>query len=173
MMRCAPWFLVCLLIVACSRSNDGKNNPASEPLPSRAEIWAAIQPLAQRYQLSPEFVYAVVAAESNFDPRAQNGDACGLMQLKPAAWQSVSTLPYEPTVWRWRKNLEAGIDYLAYVRSAIHRKTTFSYPLLLGSFHYGLQYVEERSFDVHRIPVPDNAIYRELWSGNLAPVPPP
>lgn len=173
MMRCAPWILVCLLIAACSRSNDGQNNLVAEPLPSRAEIWTAIQPLAQRYQLSPEFVYAVVAAESNFDPRARNGDACGLMQLKPAAWRSVSTLPYEPTVWQWRRNLEAGIDYLAYVRSAIHQKTTFSYPLLLGSFHYGLQYVEERGFDVRRIPVPDNTIYQELWSGNLAPVPPP
>jgi soluble lytic murein transglycosylase-like protein len=160
-------------MTACSRSNDREGVSTAEVLPSRAEIWAAIQPLAQRYQLSPEFVYAVVAAESNFDPRAQNGDACGLMQLKPAAWRSVSTMPYQPTVWQWRKNLEVGIDYLAYVRSALHQKTTFSYPVLLASFHYGLPYVEARGFDVDRISVPDNAIYRELWSGNLAPVAPP
>ena len=85
----------------------------------------------------------------------------------------MSSAPYEPTVWNWRTNLEAGVDYLAYSRSYLHKKTAFSYPLLLASFHYGLDYVEERRFDVSRLPVPDNPIYRELWRGNLTPVPAP
>jgi len=156
----------------CRRAGVAESAPA-EPAPSRAEIWAAIQPLAHRYQISPEFIYAIVAAESNFDPRAKNGEARGLMQLSPAAWRAVSPQPYEPTVWSWRDNLEAGIDYLAYSRNYLHRKTVFSYPLLLGAFHYGLTYVEARNFDLRRIPVPDNAIYQELWSGNLSPLGPP
>ncbi|MEO8866349.1 MAG: transglycosylase SLT domain-containing protein [Opitutaceae bacterium] len=129
--------------------------------------------MAKRYRLDPAFIYALVAAESNFNPSVRNGSARGLMQIKPAAWQAVSTLPYERAVWNWRRNLEVGVDYLAYSRAYLHKKTTFSYPLLLGAFHYGLDYVEDRNFDLRRIPVPDNAIYRQLWSGNLAPVPPP
>jgi soluble lytic murein transglycosylase-like protein len=129
--------------------------------------------LAARYRLAPEFIYALVAAESNFDPAARSGSARGLMQLTPGAWRAVSQRPYEPGVWNWRENLEVGIDYLAYSRAYLHRKTTFSYPLLLAAFHYGLDYVEERNFDVRRVPIPDNATYRELWAGNLTPVNPP
>jgi soluble lytic murein transglycosylase-like protein len=161
-----------VLIVACS-AGCARRPGAHAPPPTRQEIWAAIQPLAQRYRIEPEFIYALVAAESNFDPLARNGDARGLMQIKPRAWRTVSKLNYEPSVWDWRLNLETGIDYLAYSRAYIHRKATFSYPLLLAAFHYGLDYVEERNFNIRRIDQPDNAIYRELWSGNLAPVPAP
>ena len=143
------------------------------PPPTRGEIWAAIQPLATRYQMEPAFIYALVAAESNFDPRARNGEARGLLQIKPRAWRTVSSAPYEPAVWDWRLNLETGIDYLAYSRSYLHRKTTFSYPLLLAAFHYGLDYVEDRDFSVRGIAIPPNLIYRQLWAGNLAPVPLP
>ncbi len=156
----------CGAFAACSRH-------APEAPPTRAEIWTAIQPLAARYRIEPGFIYALVLAESNGDPRAQNGEARGLMQLKPAAWRTVALTPYEPDVWDWRANLVAGVDYLAYSRAYLRKKTAFSYPLLLAAFHYGLDYVEERKFDVSRVPVPDNAIYRELWRGNFTPVPPP
>jgi len=162
---------MCALVAGCSRQPPQAVNVA--PRPTRAEIWAAIQPLAERYRMEPAFVYALVAAESNFDPRARNGEARGLLQLKLQAWRAVSKRPYEPTVWDWRVSLEVGLDYLAYSRNYLHRKTTFSYPLLLAAFHYGLDYVEERRFDVRRVPVPDSPIYRELWRGNLAPVAPP
>ncbi len=158
------------LLAACSRRGDIDSLP-----PTRLEIWNAIQPLAARYRIEPAFIYALVLAESNGDPRVQNGDARGLLQLKPAAWAAVSRTPYEPAVWNWRTNLEAGVDYLAYSRSYLHRQqgVTFSYPLLLASFHYGLDYVESRHFDVSGVAVPDNQIYRELWRGNLSPVSPP
>jgi soluble lytic murein transglycosylase-like protein len=170
-MRAIRVLLVVFSLAACARTP--KPDPGILPAPTQAEIWAAIQPPAARYRMDPVFIYALVAAESNFDPRARNGNACGLLQLKPAAWRAVSREPFEPTVWQWRANLETGIDYLAYARSYLHRKTTFSYPLLLASFHYGLDYVEQRRFDVSRVPVPDNPIYRRLWSGNLTPVSPP
>ena len=166
--------LVALLLggfAACERRAGPAG--AAAPPPSRVEIWAAIQPLAERYRMDPAFIYALVAAESNFDPRAHNGEARGLLQLTPHAWRTVSSAPYGPSVWNWRTNLEAGVDYLAYSRSYLHKKTTFSYPLLLAAFHYGLDYVEARRFDVSRVPVPASPIYQELWRGNLAPVPAP
>ena len=171
-MRAICVTLIVLGLTACSRSGSSTSDLAAHP-PTRAEVWAAIQPMAARYRMEPAFIYALVAAESNFDPSARNGAARGLMQIKPAAWITVSAEPYEPAVWDWRKNLAAGVDYLAYSRAYLHKKTSFSYPLLLAAFHYGLDYVEERNFDVGRIPIPDSPIYRQLWSGNLTPVPAP
>jgi soluble lytic murein transglycosylase-like protein len=150
----------------------GRKQAAADPA-TRETIWAAIQPHAERYRMDPAFIFALVAAESNFDPMARNGEARGLLQIKPGAWRTVSREPYEPAVWVWRKNLAAGVDYLAWCRSALHQRRKFSYPLLLASFHYGLDYVEARDFDLDRIEAPANAIYRELWRGNLAPVAPP
>ena len=174
MSRLCPLLLLSFL-AACGRHPAAPvgSDLSTEPPPSRAEIWAAIQPLAERYRLEPAFVYALVAAESNFDVRARNGDARGLLQLKPRAWRTVSPVPYEPSVWNWRANLEVGVDYLAYSRSYLHKQNAFSYPLLLAAFHYGLDYVEDRRFDAGRVAVPENGIYRELWRGNLAPVRPP
>jgi soluble lytic murein transglycosylase-like protein len=174
MSRLFLTLLLGLLFAACSRKDAASDLAAAQP-PTRAEIWTEIQPLAARYRLEPAFIYALVFAESNGDPRARNGDACGLMQIKPAAWRAVSKAPYESKVWDWHANLAAGVDYLAYARSYLHKQrgVTFSYPLLLAAFHYGLDYVEARQFDVNRVAVPDNAIYRELWRGNLTPVSPP
>lgn len=169
---CAPSLVAAagLALVAC-----GRRAEKIPPPPTRREIWEAIQPQARRYRIEPAFIYALVAAESNFDPRARHGDARGLLQLKPRAWRTASHAPYEPAVWEWRTNLETGIDYLAYSRSYLHRQrgVEFSYPLLLAAFHYGLDYVEERKFDASRVPIPDSAIYRELWRGNFTPVAPP
>ena len=151
----------------------GRTDRRSSDSVTREQLWQAIQPLAERYRMEPAFIYALVAAESNFDPGARNGDARGLLQLKPVAWRTVSTDPYEPTVWEWRRNLETGVDYLAWCRSTLHQRQKFSYPLLLACFHHGIAYVQERDFDLHRIDPPDNPIYRELWSGNLSPVLPP
>ncbi len=157
-----------LLAVACSRQAPPAPDPAT-----RETIWEAIQPHAQRYRLDPAFIYALVAAESNFNPQARNGEARGLLQLKPGAWKTVNRAPYEPGVWVWRDNLAAGIEYLAWCRSYLHQQGKFSEPLLLASFHYGLDYVESRDFDLDRLERPDNPIYRELWRGNLTPVAPP
>lgn len=142
-------------------------------LVDRREVWRAIQQPAARYRLDPAFLYALVAAESGFNARARNGEARGLLQLKPAAWATVSARPYEPTVWDWRANLEAGIDYLAWCRHTLHVRGKFSERLLLAAFHYGFDYVESRDFDERRIARPAHPIYRALWSGQLQPVPPP
>jgi soluble lytic murein transglycosylase-like protein len=157
-----------LLAAGCGRQ------PAAAPDPAtRKAVWAAIQPQAARSRIAPAFIYALVAAESNFDPRARSGEARGLLQLKPAAWREVNRTPYEPAVWDWRQNLATGVDYLGWCRSRLHQKGKFSYPLLLAAFHYGMDYVEQHGFDPDRLDAPDHPVYRELWRGNLAPVPPP
>ena len=154
-------------LAACGRRG-GDAPPAT-----RESIWAAIQPQAARYRIEPAFIYALVAAESNFDTRARRGEARGLMQLTPGAWRTVSTEAYDAAVWDWPRNLETGIEYLAWCRHTLHARQHFSYPMLLASFHYGLDRVAAANFDLRDFPVPDNPIYRELWRGNLAPVPPP
>ncbi len=159
---------VAALVLLCWAGCTARREPVD-----RREVWRAIQPQAARYRLDAAFVYALVAAESGFDARARQGEARGLLQLKPAAWATVSGQPYEPAVWDWRANLEAGIDYLAWCRHALHERGRFSEPLLLAAFHYGFDYVASRDFSERRIPCPDNAIYRELWRGNLQPVAPP
>ena len=80
------------LLAACSR-------PAVEAPPTKGEIWAAIQPPAQLYRIDLAFIYALVAAESAFDPQARNGEARELLQLKPAAGAAGSAAPSEPTGW--------------------------------------------------------------------------
>ena len=104
--------LLCLIALAVGGCSRGREDVA-RPAPTRLEIWEAIQPRAARYRIEPAFIYALVAAESSFDPAARNGESRGLLQLQPRAWTAVSILPYEPAVWDWRVNLEAGIDYLA------------------------------------------------------------
>ncbi len=161
--------LLCALLAAgCGGRSGADPDPAT-----REKVWAAILPQAARYRIEPAFIFALVAAESNFDPRAQNGTARGLLQLKPAAWHEVGREPYEPAVWDWRKNLAVGVDYLAWCRSYLQRKQKFSDQLLLATFHYGVDYVEQRDFDTGRIAPPDNEVYRELWRGHLSPVPVP
>ena len=161
-----------LVVMAIVLAGCGRRAANSEPA-TRENIWAAIQPHAARYRIEPAFIYALVAAESNFDARARNGEARGLLQLTPGAWRTVSRESYDSGVWDWRKNLETGIEYLAWCRHTLLAKDKFSYPLLLAAFHYGLDRVVAADFDLGRFPAPDNPIYRELWRGNLAPVPPP
>lgn len=155
------------ILAGCGRRPDD-----ATPI-TREAVWLAIKSQAARYRFEPAFIYALVAAESNFDARARNGEARGLMQLTPGAWRTVSIEAYDPIVWDWPKNLATGIEYLAWCRHTLQARKRFSYPVLLASFHYGLDRVAAANFDLSRFPVPDNPIYRELWRGNLTPVPPP
>jgi len=143
------------------------------PKEVQRDVWAALQPRAARWNLDARFVYALVAAESGFDPHARHGDARGLLQLTPAAWASVSRVPYPGAVWDWRTNLGVGIDRLGKIRQDLEARGAFSYPLLLAAYQHGFEYVAARQFDVRRMPRPEGPIARRLWSGELHPVEPP
>jgi soluble lytic murein transglycosylase-like protein len=149
--------------------------PADSPatLEARRAIWAAIQPMAAARGLEPGFVYALVKAESNFDPHAHRGEGRGLMQIKPDSWKAVTSLPYDPAVWDARANLGAGIDALAALRQRLTDKGVSSYPMLWAGYRYGFDYIEARGFDPSRIPPPSDPVALELWSGAVQPVAPP
>jgi len=64
---------------------------------------------ATRHELSPDFVRAVIQAESAFNPYARSPKgAMGLMQLMPATARRFNVAdPYNP-----QANIEGGIKYL-------------------------------------------------------------
>jgi Transglycosylase SLT domain len=129
--------------------------------------------MASVRRLDPLFVYAIVKAESDFDPHAKRGEARGLMQIKPRAWRAVSDLPYETVVWDWRSNLAVGMDALASLKRTLTAKGVFSYPVLWAAYHYGLDYTAAHDFDMSRIPKPSDPISFKLWSGDSHPLAPP
>ncbi len=164
---------VCLLGVSCDRSRDSAHSLVNLPPCTRKNVWAEIESMAGRYRLDPRFIYALVAAESDFNPRAKNGDARGLLQLTPSAWKSVSDLNYDSQVWNWRENLQVGIDYLAQQRLRLHRENHYSVPNLVAVFHFGYQEVADRGFKIERLTPPSGELWKKLWSGEESPLPPP
>ena len=70
---------------------------------------AIIEETAQRWQLSPELLHAVVRAESAYDPNAlSSAGAQGLMQLMPKTARRYSV----DNVWDPAENLDGGARYL-------------------------------------------------------------
>jgi len=143
------------------------------PRLTRRAVWDEIQAKAPSEHLDAGFVFAVVAAESNFDPRAAHDRARGLMQLTPETWESVSKIPYPGAVWDWQINLDVGMNRLAELRRGLVAKGVFSYPLLLAAYEHGLDFVAARKFDPRKMPRPENPIARRLLAGELHPIDPP
>ncbi len=67
---------------------------------------------ANRHQVDPDLVRAIVRVESGFDPKAvSNKGAMGLMQLIPATARRFGVEnPFDP-----KQNLEGGVNYLKYL----------------------------------------------------------
>ena len=71
---------------------------------------AVIAAAAARHRLDPALLRAVIATESNFDPRARSArGAQGLMQLMPETARELGV----PDVWDPHANVEGGAAYLA------------------------------------------------------------
>ncbi len=84
--------------------------PAPEPdVPGPHTLDGLIARTAQRFQVDPALVKAVVAAESNFDSRAvSRAGALGLMQLMPETAREMGVrAPFKPS-----ENLKGGVRYL-------------------------------------------------------------
>lgn len=91
--------------------------PQSVTLNAKVDIDAVIREASLRRQLDPDFVNAVIKAESNFHPHAVSPKgAQGLMQLMPgtAALLGV-TDPFDP-----KANVEAGTAYLSDLLDLYH-----------------------------------------------------
>jgi hypothetical protein len=163
--------LAVLALVACSpHKASSPPETQGDAHSARRQVWEEIQPIAREYGIDPGFVYAIVKLESDFNPRARNGDARGLMQIKPRTWKLVSDVAFDPGAWDPEANLRVGIASLDSIKRRLAAKGVFSYPLMWAAFHYGFDYVEERGFDMSRIPRPSDPISRRLWSGEVHPV---
>jgi len=76
---------------------------------AEAPFGELIRKAAEKYQVDPDLVFSVVAAESNFNPRAvSRRNARGLMQLLPETARRFGVKDvYDP-----QQNIEAGTRYL-------------------------------------------------------------
>lgn len=75
----------------------------------RREISSFVNKTARKYQMEPEFIHAIISAESAYNPNAKShAGAMGLMQLMPMTAKRFGVSnAYHP-----ERNVEAGIKYL-------------------------------------------------------------
>ena len=88
-----------------STSDAASNHPT-------VEIDQLVDQTANRHQVDPDLVRAIVRVESDYDPKAvSNKGAMGLMQLIPATARRFGVEnPFDP-----KQNLEGGVNYLRYL----------------------------------------------------------
>jgi len=98
--------------------------------PTIAEIMAQIDEVATRYNVPPRLVAAVIAVESEFNPRAvSRRGAQGLMQLMPA---TAATLDVQDT-FDTRENIEGGVRHLRVLMDRYRNDL----PVVLAAYNAG------------------------------------
>lgn len=128
-----------LVVIAFPRPADGKTAPpeeaeAAEPaeaievvaeeippqkpeydIPLDMELQQYIITLAERYDLAPELVFAVIGTESNYNPNrtGDNGNSIGLMQIQPRWHQERMDRLDVDNLYNPFENVLVGIDLLA------------------------------------------------------------
>lgn len=90
-----------------AKSQGKRWTPRARQAPAELEQW--IRENADRVDLDPDLLRAVIQVESGFNPRAtSHKGAMGLMQLMPQTAASLAVRdPYDP-----RQNVRGGADYL-------------------------------------------------------------
>jgi soluble lytic murein transglycosylase-like protein len=110
--------------------------PSPVPEAAKAPFRELIQAAAERYSVDAELVTSVIAAESNFDPKAvSRRNARGLMQLLPetAARFGVQNI-FDP-----KENIEAGTRYL----SELLQRYKNDLALALAAYNAGPERVQQ------------------------------
>ena len=98
--------------------------------PTIAEIMTQIDEVAGRHHVPPRLVAAVIAVESEFNPRAvSRRGARGLMQLMPATAANLDVGDSFDT----RKNIEGGVRHLRVLMDRYHNDL----PLVLAAYNAG------------------------------------
>ncbi len=96
--------------------NNWKSNPPSAGKPGTAaptpEISNLVEQTANRLQVDPQLVDAIIKVESQYDPMAlSNKGAMGLMQLIPETAQRFGVAnPFDP-----KDNIQGGVSYLRHL----------------------------------------------------------
>ena len=103
---------------------------ASASTPTLAEIMAQIDEVATRHRVPPRLVAAVIAVESEFNPRAvSRRGAQGLMQLMPATAAHLDVQDSFDT----RENIEGGVRHLRVLMDRYRNDL----PLALAAYNAG------------------------------------
>jgi Transglycosylase SLT domain len=115
-------------------AEDAVESVAEEPMPKQVDINMHIQEVATQHGVAPKLVAAIVAVESQFNPRAvSRRGAEGLMQLMP---ETAATLevddPFDP-----RDNIDGGVRHLKRLMKRFHNDL----PLVLAAYNAGEQAV--------------------------------
>ena len=102
----------------------------AKPVPTLAEIMEQIDAVAARHHVSPRLVAAIIAVESEFNPRAvSRRGAQGLMQLMPATAAHLDVQDSFDT----RENIEGGVKHLRVLMDRYHHDL----PLVLAAYNAG------------------------------------
>ena len=113
-----------------AEDGDEAEEVEARPQPTTAEIMAHIEEVAARHRVSPKLVAAIVAVESEFNPRAvSRRGAQGLMQLMPA---TAASLEVEDS-FDIRENLDGGVRHLRILMTRFHNDL----PLVLAAYNAG------------------------------------
>jgi len=157
---------VLLSAFGCSRPEERKIPPE--------EVWQFIVRETRSHHIDPGFVFALAMAESSLNAYAvsSNGSARGMMQMSEAAWNDVTRRSWRHA-YNWKTNLRMAIRYLALQRERLIDEGQFNYMRLAGAYRWGYGTLRQANFDVNRLPPSTNRIYREIFSGNIRPVPEP
>jgi hypothetical protein len=115
-------------------AEDAVERVAEEPAPKRVDIDAHIEEVATQHGVAPKLVAAIVAVESQFNPRAvSRRGAEGLMQLMPATAAVLEVDdPFDP-----RDNIDGGVRHLKRLMKRFHNDL----PLVLAAYNAGEQAV--------------------------------
>jgi hypothetical protein len=120
-------------LVGDTSENAGESTD-EKPRPTRAEIDTHIEEVAARYGVSPRLVAAIVAAESEFNPRAVSPKgAQGLMQLMP---ETAASLDVQDS-FDARENIDGGVRHLR----ALLDRFRGNVPLAVAAYNAGEQAV--------------------------------
>jgi len=106
------------------------DEPAVRTTPTTAEIMAHIEEVSARHRVPPRLVAAIVAVESEFNPRAvSRRGAQGLMQLMPATAASLDV----QDSFDMQENLDGGVRHLRVLMGRFHNDL----PLVLAAYNAG------------------------------------
>lgn len=85
---------------------------STSPAPPSTDIFSLVEQTADRFQVDPQLIHAIIRVESEYNPNAvSRKGAMGLMQLIPATAQRFGVEnPFDP-----RQNIEGGVNYLRYL----------------------------------------------------------
>jgi transglycosylase-like protein with SLT domain len=110
-----------------AEAEDARDNAST---PTIAEIMAQIDEVATRHRVPPRLVAAVIAVESEFNPRAvSRRGAQGLMQLMPATASSLDVQDSFDT----RENIEGGVRHLRVLMDRYRNDL----PVVLAAYNAG------------------------------------